>query len=501
MNVNSFPLRLGLTLLAALAVAKGQSAQGTPTSAPPHKKYKVIVLPPDGGPDSFIAGYLFYAPMNNAGAVGIAGDMSAGAGYNSYIWSNDKQTDLQALPQLPTLTGTATYINWLNQSGMAAGYATRTDLSTGASVDNAVLWTPDGHIFDLDSHTGTQSHAVWINDFGLVSGWVENGTKDSCSFGTGEQTRAVIWLFGAMRPLGTLGGLQSYGEFTNDLGQVSGHAETGTAANTYTQCPPYDPFIWQNGKLIDINPGNFGGAEGGTNFLSNQGQAVGFGTEAGEIVAHAFSWQNGQLTELDKTGTLGGSLNSAYTANTLGHVVGVSSASDDSYFHAVLWANGKFDDLGSLSGDGCSEPFSINAHDQIVGISAVCNFSVTHAALWEHGELLDLNTLIPAGSGLELTAAGWITDAGEIGAQAIETATGDYRAVLLVPDGDCAEAPAAKSSVAESVTASAALTSQTTEAARAMIRNMVVFGPRADALQPSLLRPHRPAPPLPQRRK
>jgi len=438
MNKMKGSLQLAAVVMATTVFGIALSAQEGASPKPKHQTYKVVVLPPDGGQDSFLAGYLFYAPMNNGGTLGVAADSST-PGYNSYTWTNGKQTDLQALPQSPNLTGTATYINWINQGGLAAGYGTRTNSTTGASLDNAVVWAPDGHIFPLNTPAGDQSHAVWINDLGQASGWVESSNSSSCSFGTGGQTEGVVWQFGILRFLGTLGGAQSYGEFINDLGQISGHSETSIMANTNTNCPPYDPFIWQNGKMIDINPGNFGGAEGGTNFLSNHGHAVGFGTESGEVISQAFLWNNGTLTDLDTLGTLGGSLNSAYNVNEQGHVVGVSSVSDDSVYHSVLWRNGAFTDLGTVTGDCYSQPYRINSSDQIVGASFTCDFSTFHAYLWENGELQDLNTLVPPGSGLELEAASWITDDGIIAAQAVltdGTNAGDSRAVLLIPTGE-----------------------------------------------------------------
>jgi hypothetical protein len=54
--------------------------------------------------------------------------------------------------------------------------------------------------------------------------------------------------------------------------------------------------------------------------------------------------------------------------------------------------------------------------------------------------LQDLNTLIPAGSGLELESANWMNDDGVIAAQAVLTDggnSGDSRAVLLIPVGEC----------------------------------------------------------------
>jgi len=407
-----------------------------------HERYRVVVLPPDGGPDSYEAGYLFYAPLNPGGTLGVFGDTSASPAtpVNSYTWTNGRQTKLQQLPPRPDWTGTQTYINWINVWGLSAGYVTRTNSLTGATADSAVVWLPDGKIYDIQPASATQSHAVWINDLGQVSGWAENSAADPCSFGNGEQTAALIWQFGVSRRLGTLGGVQSYGEFINDLGQVSGHAETNTTANPTTGCPPYDPFIWQDGKMTDINPGNFGGAEGGTNFLSNRGHAVGFGTEAGEIDADPFLWHDGRLTNLNTIGTLGGGMGSAFNVNDAGHVVGINFTADDSALHAVLWREGTFIDLLTLSGFDCSEPFRINNRDQIVGYAFSCETGSSSAFIWEDGEMVDLNALIPADSGVQLAEANWINDEGVIAAQAVLTtglSAGDSRAVLLIPAGEC----------------------------------------------------------------
>jgi hypothetical protein len=47
-----------------------------------HQQYKVVILPPDGGPDSYLAGYLYYAPLTDHGTLGVAADINTG--YNSY---------------------------------------------------------------------------------------------------------------------------------------------------------------------------------------------------------------------------------------------------------------------------------------------------------------------------------------------------------------------------------------------------------------------------------
>lgn len=406
-----------------------------------HRQYRVIVLPPDGGANSFLAGYLFYAPLTNRGALGVAADTSTpdAPPFNSYTWIKGRQIGLQPLPQLPNLTGTNTFINWINEWGLAAGYGTRTNSVSGASLDNAAIWAPNGHVFELSTPEGDQSRAVWINDFGQVSGWIENSTPDACAFGVGLQfqSQAVVWEFGIMVRLGTLGGANSYGEFINNRGQVAGHSETSTVPDPNTGCPPVDPFIWQNGKIVDINPGNFGGGVGGINFLNHRGEAVGFGALQGDVDYHPFLWNNGKITDLFTVGNLGGGFGAGYNVNEEGHAVGISSLRGDESYHAVLWRGGEFVDLKTLPGDACSQPYRINSHDQIVGASAPCDFGTQRAFIWEDGEIVDLNMLIPADSGIRLESATWINEHGEIAAQGILAASGESRAVLLIPDRDC----------------------------------------------------------------
>jgi probable HAF family extracellular repeat protein len=425
-----------------LAVACAFAALCASFQAAAHQRYRVVVLPTEGGPDSYTAGYLGFGPLSPRGTVGVSTDTSSapGASINSYTWAVDgRRTQLQQLPPLPDWTGTSNYINWINRPGVSAGYATRTNTVTAATADNAVIWLPDGKIYDIQPAGATQSHAVWINDFGQVSGWAQDATASACSFGNGGQTRGFIWQFGVVRPLGTLGGVQSYGEFINDLGQVSGHSETSATPDPTTGCPPFDPFIWQNGKMTDINPGNFGGAIGGTNALSNGGQAVGFGYTADEAGADPFLWDKGKLTNLSTIGSLGG-IGSALSVNDYAHVVGFDYTPDLALHYAVLWREGTFTNLGTLSGYDCSYPFRINNHDQIVGFVSSCETGAVSAFIWEDGEMVDLNALIPADSGLQVQYPTWIDEEGVISAQGVLTAgasTGDTRALLLIPVGAC----------------------------------------------------------------
>ena len=452
MNLRRLTTGLGAVLITSIAMTSSVFA---------HQQYRAVVLPVDGGTDSFGAGYSTFIPLNDRGTMGVSADTSNPAVSNSYTWTNGVQTDLQPLPPRSDWSGKNTYINWINDWGLSAGFATQTSIN-GVSADRAVFWTPGGEIIDLQPKDAGAGRAVWINDFGQISGWLSSTTPDPCAFGFGAnftQTEGFIWQFGFLQRLGTLGGAESYGEYINNLGQISGHSRTSNTPDSVTGCPPIDPFIWQRGKMTDINPGNFGGAEGGTNFLNNRGQAVGFGTTAGEAGFDPFLWQNGVLTNLNTVGTLGGGGGSALHVNERGHVIG-DNLTPEGGVHAVLWRDGEFTDLAPLSGFDCSFPGNINDLDQIVGYSFSCETGAAHAFLWESGEMVDLNTLIPGNSEIEVQFADWINEDGVIAAQGVLTAgtnMGASRAVLLIPDGPCdpkvqaARASALAGAMAESV--------------------------------------------------
>jgi uncharacterized membrane protein len=75
-------------------------------------------------------------------------------------------------------------------------------------------------------------------------------------------------------------------------------------------------------------------------------------------------------------------------------------------------------DLGTLGGDPCSAALSVNSRGQVLGasesVAGGCN-EWTTALLWEDGgPSVDLNSLVPSGSGVDLTFALWANDRGEI---------------------------------------------------------------------------------------
>jgi|HubBroStandDraft_3_1064219.scaffolds.fasta_scaffold13477_1 probable HAF family extracellular repeat protein len=436
-----------LSCLTALICASSAWGQGRTHAqqqfTPKHHHYKLVVLGPLGGPNSGTGGEITaYGVINNSGATLISADTPVldpfNLGFNifhSYKWQNGTQTDLETLPTQSGSVGNNTYPNWINEWGLTAGWSATgvLDPITGAPETHAVIWTPEGEIFDLGTLGGYQSQANAVNDFGQATGWVENTTPDPFSFGEGAETQAFIWQFGVMRRLGTLGGPDSNAFFINDLGQAAGCSLTNSTPNAATGFPTFDAFIWENGKMIDLNPGNFGGTQGCANFLNNRGQVVGFMDTAGDVHDHPFLWNQGKITDLFAEGNLGGANGSAMAVSEAGHVAGNAELPIQGQHHAVLWRDGGIIDLQTVDGDPCSLAFFLNSSDQVVGTSGACDESTAHAFLWESGEIVDLNALVPSSSGIQLQFALSINESGVIAGNGILNNNGDNRAFLLIP--------------------------------------------------------------------
>lgn len=66
------------------------------------------------------------------------------------------------------------------------------------------------------------------------------------------QICACRWENGARRDLGTLGGTMSFGQAMNQLGEVAGFSTMNSIPNPSTGPPTIDPFLWDNGRMIDL---------------------------------------------------------------------------------------------------------------------------------------------------------------------------------------------------------------------------------------------------------
>jgi probable HAF family extracellular repeat protein len=471
MRKNPNALLIGLSLCAALALPISSTAQESqPQNQSKHHHYKLIEPATFGGPGSRIngfeyAGFLSVQDLNSAGTLTGWADTSMQDPYqfssneyqtnfcfdgNCYVahafrLQNGVITDLGVLPG-----GASSATSWISANGLVAGTSQNgeTDpLNPGFPEDRAVLWR-DGKIIDLGTlpEGGYESGAQAVNSSGQVVGWALNTVYDPDSLFlwsnlynnynpvTPYRSRAFLWQNGAMRDLGTLGtGTNAYGMAINEQGQVIGISYTNATPNQIlTPCssiepiPTQDPFLWENGKMIDL--GTLGGTCGFPSWINSNGQVVGNSDLAGDQIQHAFVWT--RSNGIQDLGTLGGSNSEASMISDSGLIVGGAYLAGDNQYDAVLW-DGKMHDLGAINGSNCAYAFSVNAQEQVVGNSGSgCSPS---AFLWENGgPMVDLSTLISPNPGFPTLNVITINDAGEIAGIGID-ASGNVHTVLLIP--------------------------------------------------------------------
>ena len=434
----------GLTHSALLALPSAIFILLQPAAAlaATHHHYKFIDLGTFGGPTSYVNAEPTQPTLiNDAGTIVGGADTSRATPvlscynpvlnldcfiFHAFAWNGGGLKDLGTLRH-----GTFSFAFAINNIGQIAGVSEngQIDPVSGNPIFHAVLWQ-NGAIEDLGTLGGNSSFAGAINDRGEVAGVALNDIPDPYSIfgligGTAStQTRAFIWQAGSMRDLGTLGGPDAFAEFMNERGDVAGVSYTSNTADPNTGLPHMDPFLWHDGKMMDL--GNFGGTNdiGYLPFfspfvdgLNNRGQVVGAMDIPGDQFSHAFLWDGEKLADLnDLGGGLGGNASGAQGLNDDGAVVGWATIPGDQLDHATLWANGTTTDLGTLAGDVCSDAESINSSGQIVGTSQdVACGPFTHAFLWENGgPMVDLSKLVTADLPLHLKVAYLLTDRGEI---------------------------------------------------------------------------------------
>jgi len=432
--MNSRMLR-GITTIAgfvALALPVQLAAQ--------QQRYKLIDLGTFGGPNSFVNGP-GVRDFSNAGTyVGDAEtDIPDPFAPNCMSpdclvgfpqkWSKGVVSALSSLPGV-NLTSGAT---WISADGRFISGASDNgipDPITGALTEGrGVFWTTDGQIHDLDTlEGGTESFAASVNSQGQVIGVSNNAIPDPFSMsGWGTQTRAVLWQNGTIQDIGTLGGPDAGVLAINERGQITGQSYTNSIPNATTGMPTVDPFLWEDGRMIDI--GNLGGTIGITNASNNNGQVAGIMYLAGDVNFHPFSWIRAVLTDI---GTFGGSTGEALRVSDSGFVVGRADFAGDFIHHAFVWKDGVMHDVGVVPGDLCTNGRAINSRGQAIGTSTDCMGTVEHMFLWENGSIHDLTAMILPGSDIKVFEAWDINDRGEIAAVGM-LPNGDQHAVLLIP--------------------------------------------------------------------
>lgn len=422
------------TLCTGLAVSGRGVAQEQSElkfSATNHTRYRFRDVGSFGGPVSYLANDAngtgsASGVLNNSGSIVSGADTSASnPNYpnvcllcvttdplvvHGSLWQNGHLADLGAL-----LGGNNSFANWISPNGLIAGYSEtgQIDPLIGVPAIDAVLWK-QGQITDLGTiEGGYESAAFAVNNQGKVVGGFVNTIPDPFS-PFGFQVRAFAWNDGLMKDLGTLGGPEATAYFVNERSQIAGTSFLNSTANPVTGLPTQDPFLWENGSMIDL--GTLGGTFGIPNYLDNHGRVIGQSNVAGDLSHHPFLWTKSK--GMQDLGTLGGSNGQANWMNEVGEIVGFASTEGDQALLAFLWKDSVLTNLGAITTDACSNAIGINSKHQVVGVSATtCAFTAAerHAFLWEKGQMIDLNRFLPPVAALQqLTDAYSINNRGEI---------------------------------------------------------------------------------------
>ncbi|WP_051450488.1 DUF3466 family protein [Actinospica robiniae] len=357
-------------------------------------------------------------------AVGLAGGSSVlGAAAASAATAGYTVTDLGTLGYISSSGG------GLNAAGEVGGVSSLSETlpATGCppkyGVRKPCVVHPEhafsyaaGTMTDLGTLGGMDSSANAINTGGTLVG--------SAQLASGS-THAAVFSGGTITDLGTLDGAAAASNAlaVNDNGQIAGWSTAPGATGNHA-------FLYTNGSMIDLGTID-GGTSSVANGINDAGVVIG-NSDTADSDERGFVYQNGTVTDV---GTLGGPNSSVNAINDAGVVTGSSQDAGDTS-HPFVYSNGKMTSLGTYNID--TTPQAINDAGVIVGQTYGVNTAgdpFEDAFIYRNGTFTDLNTLIPAGSGWELTDAVSITGTGEILADATNTTTGQNHAVLLTPAG------------------------------------------------------------------
>lgn len=298
-------------------------------------------------------------------------------------------------------TGT---LSAINESGVATGQS-----PVGSQPLAAVRWRAGTTTALPDLGDGGWGYA--INKSGAVAG--ERRTTENFEY----IYHATLWTpNGKAHALGTLGGRYAYAFGINDARHV-----VGMCATANDEFGKACGWTGANGVAHDLGAPGY---DSWANDINNRDQIVGTAQLGLFTTAHAFLWQDGQITDL---GTLGGSESDGVAINDAGHIVGSSQYAGNKTRRAFLYANGRMRNLGTI--DGESEATAINSTDVVVGVSHP-HQAEDIAWVWRDGSMQRLADVVDV-PGWTFRDVRSVNDAGAILAGG--TYQGAYHWVVLQP--------------------------------------------------------------------
>src|SRR6266581_909100 len=362
---------------------------------------------------------------------------------------------------LPSLGGTSSGGNSINDQSWAAGYSRLPDRNR-----HATLWR-SGLLSDLDTLGGPNSSVTWSvkNTAGIIVGISQTADPQllgeswsSAAFystpnNVGYINLGFVWQqsLGQMRGLPNFpGGNNGFATGANNLGQVVGWAENGVHDPNCccTQVLQFRPAVWTLGPPDQIHdlPLIPGDSSGAATAINDNGQIVGISGICDQAVGrhtakHAVLWENGTVTDIYPNAPAPW-WNTPTAINQRGDVVGF--AGDPAFvegdiIHAFMWT--REDGIRLLKPlpnrtpkHVDSEAYGINEARQVVGVSCDADQVDCRAVIWDHGNTpTDLNDLKAPGYSALLTSAKDVNNKGEITGRAADPITGVLTAYLAVP--------------------------------------------------------------------
>src|SRR5215468_1306956 len=372
-----------------------------------------------------------------------------------------KQETRYQVSSLPTLGGTSSAGNSINDQSWVAGYSRL----TGNQARHAALWR-NGSLLDLLTLGGPNSSVTWNvkNTQGIVVGISQTANPEplgeawsSAAFYTGPFTTGFINLgfvwedgHGPMRGLPNFpGGNNGFATGANNLRQAVGWAENDVhdATCVSPQVLQFRPAMWTLGPPDQIQdlPLIPGDSSGAATAINDNGQIVGISGICDQAVGrhtakHAVLWENGTVTDIYPDAPAPW-WNTPTAINQRGDVVGF--AGDPAFvegdvLHAFMWT--REDGIRQLKPlpnrtppHVDSEAYGINERRQVVGVSCDADLVDCRAVIWDHGNTpTDLNDLKGSFSKV-LASAKDINNNGEITGRAIDPNTGALTAYLALP--------------------------------------------------------------------